>query len=180
MHKGKQEEENTPIAEPSWPREGGRATSEINVVIGEEINRDNLAAAVSRSGRLIFTRLLGWGMFGVVFSWLPLGLDMLKELADDGKVDFPKVLSNGELFIISAVISAAAMGEIFAADFPSESKNGRLIWGGLCLLSCIADSAYYGFFDPSNSHGNTVLISLVMFGYAVAVSGVCIGMAAGR
>jgi hypothetical protein len=91
----------------------------------------------------VTTRLLVWIIFGVIFGGLPLIADgVIDAFSTDGfSLNF--VLIQGGLFIVSAVMSAGAIGELFVADLPSRERNYRIAAGGSCLLLCIGNTLAY-------------------------------------
>ncbi|WP_152626858.1 hypothetical protein [Streptacidiphilus carbonis] len=161
--------------------EDGRHVGDAVVLMGDNINDEKLAKAASRKPAILL-RLAMWGLFGVVFSWMPLGIDMLKDLIKLDGVEYKSIIGNGELFVISAVIATGAVGEVAAADFPAKGKIFRIVCGAICGLSCLANSAAYAIFSPESPtpNGDIATISLVSFAFATITSAFCIGLAAGR
>jgi hypothetical protein len=76
------------------------------------------ASAVIRveSRRVIAVkRLIVWLLFGAFFGLMPLFAVALKEMLSPGGYHIDSILKNGELFIVCAVLSAGAIGELLAA-----------------------------------------------------------------
>lgn len=92
---------------------------------------------------IVVTRLLVWILFGVLFGGLPLIADGVVDAfsADGFSLNF--LLIQGGLFIISAVMAAGAIGELFVADIPNRERNYRIAAGGSCLLLCVSNTAAY-------------------------------------
>jgi hypothetical protein len=91
----------------------------------------------------VFTRLLVWLIFSVVFGGLPLIADGFAEAFSAGGFSFNLLLIQGGLFIISAVMAAGAIGELFVADLPERERNYRVAAGGFCLLLCVGNTIAY-------------------------------------
>jgi hypothetical protein len=90
---------------------------------------------------IVFTRLLVWLIFGVVFGGLPLIADGVVEAFSANGFSFNLLLIEGGLFIVSAVMAAGAIGELFVADLPDGERNYRVAAGGFCLLLCVGNTA---------------------------------------
>lgn len=91
----------------------------------------------------IFTRLLLWLIFGVLIGVLPLLADGIKDTFGADGFSFDSLLSQGELFIISSVIAAGAIGELFVAKLPDRERNYLITAGGFCLLLCLGNAIAY-------------------------------------
>lgn len=92
---------------------------------------------------IVATRLLAWIIFGVVFGGLPLIADGVTEAFSKDGFSLNLVLIHGGLFIVSAVMAAGAIGELFVADLPDRERNYRISAGGFCLLLCVGNTAAY-------------------------------------
>lgn len=92
---------------------------------------------------IVITRLLVWIIFAVIFGGLPLIADgVVGAFSPDGfNLNF--VLISGGLFIVSAVMAAGAIGELFVADLPNSERNYRIAAGGSCLLLCVGNTVAY-------------------------------------
>lgn len=69
---------------------------------------------VTSRRKALITRLSVWLLFGVILGLLPLIASVIKGAMSPDGLSFTQVLGGGELFIVSAVIAAGAMGELFA------------------------------------------------------------------
>ena len=87
----------------------------------------------------MFTRLLVWLIFGVVFGCLPLIADGVIEAFNASGFSINFLLIQG----VSAVMAAGAIGELFGADLPERERNYRVAAGGFCLLLCVGNTAAY-------------------------------------
>lgn len=92
---------------------------------------------------IVFTRLLVWLIFGVVFGGLPLIADGVIEAFSASGFSLNSLLIQGGLFIVSAVMAAGAIGELFVAELPERERNYRVAAGGFCLLLCVGNTAAY-------------------------------------
>lgn len=92
---------------------------------------------------LVITRLLLWLIFGVALGGLPLMAEGVKEAFSAGGFSFTHLLDQGELFIISAVIAAGAMGELLVARIPDRERNFGILAGGSCFLLCVGNTIAY-------------------------------------
>jgi hypothetical protein len=84
-----------------------------------------------------------WLIFGVVFGGLPLIADGVVEAFSANGFSSNLLLIEGGLFIVSAVMAAGAIGELFVADLPDGERNYRVAAGGFCLLLCVGNTAAY-------------------------------------
>jgi hypothetical protein len=91
----------------------------------------------------ILTRLLVWLIFGVVFGGLPFIAGGVIETFSPGGFSLNDLLGEGGLFIISAVMAAGALGELFVAVLPERERNYQVAAGGSCLLLCVGNTAAY-------------------------------------
>lgn len=94
---------------------------------------------------MVITRLLLWLIFGVVIGLLPLFADGIKETLSAGGFSFSHTLSQGELFVVSAVIAAGAIGELFVANLPKRESNYKIAGGGFCFLLCMGNAFAYAY-----------------------------------
>lgn len=124
-----------------------RLLRDVRVMASDEQASGDEAPAVKPSGHsrrpIITTRLLVWIIFGVLFGGLPLIADGVTEAFSPSGFDFNLLLIQGGLFIISAVMAAGAIGELFVADLPDRERNYRIAAGGFCLLLCVGNTIAY-------------------------------------
>ncbi len=92
-------------------------------------------------------KLVVWLIFGVICSLFPIGADYISASAADSNVGLIDVLSHGELLIVSAVMAAAAVGDIVLAiaHDPKRRIMTKLISLGACTvffgITCIGTAA---------------------------------------
>jgi hypothetical protein len=108
-----------------------------------EAGTGTVSAEASSRRPMILTRLLLWLVFGVLIGALPLLADGIKDSFGLDGFSFDSLLSQGELFIISSVIAAGAIGELFVAKLPDRERNYRIAGGGFCLLFCLGNAIAY-------------------------------------
>jgi hypothetical protein len=109
-------------------------------------------AVVLPSWKRVFVRVVCWFCFGVICGLFPLFFDGVKEAGSAAGVHWDGVLGNGELLIVSAVVSAGALGEMFRAGFPSHEDLTRILIGFGCFLACVGNSVVYMQVSSSSSH----------------------------
>lgn len=84
---------------------------------------------VESRSMLATKRLIVWLLFGAVFGLMPLFAVALKEVFSSGGFHITNVLKNGDLFIVSAVLAAGAIGELLAATTRGLSSFIAVIAG---------------------------------------------------
>jgi hypothetical protein len=125
----------------------------------------------------IAATLLRWLLFGVVVATAPLLADALSGLTRGEWVSMEALLTRGELLLVAAAISAAAIGELFAKDMASMLV-GRLLIGGASLVLILMSALWFADIAAALRDGETVdaswitLGSLIIFGMA-AIVGAC-------
>ena len=92
---------------------------------------------VTSRRKALITRLSVWLLFGVMLGLLPLIARVIKGAMSKDGLSITEVLGDGELFIVSAVIAAGAMGELFAGAF-KECPSLLTVLAGFWTLSCFA------------------------------------------
>jgi hypothetical protein len=115
------------------------SSSEIEVHSSKSLPRNQ----VPPRWPTVFTRLLVWLIFGVFFGGLPLIADGVTETFSATGFSLNSLLVQGGLFIVSAVMAAGAIGELFVAELPERERNYRVAAGGFCLLLCVGNTAAY-------------------------------------
>jgi len=79
-----------------------------------------------------YEKLIYWIIFNVFISLLPLLFNYLFLSIQDSFSGLNDLFYRGELFIISAVIAADAVGEFMIGTI--RNKYARLITGGSCVI----------------------------------------------
>ena len=125
--------------------------------------------AIARPWKTISARMICWFCFGVICGLFPLFFEGLREAGASGGLHLTGVLGKGELLIVSAVVSARALGEMFRVGFPSHEDIARILVGFGCLISCVANSVAY-MQVPTFHVPFIVDLSLYGFGFALIAS----------
>jgi hypothetical protein len=89
--------------------------------------------------------LIRWIIFSVIITLTPLFYNVLRNIGRGKGVNLVKLVANGELLLVSAAISAGALGHLFG----SEGTMGRseILSGGGCVWVLMI--ATYWFADVS-------------------------------
>lgn len=135
------------------------------------------AASASRKG--LGFKLLVWLLFGVALGLLPLIASAIKGSMSARGFEFGEVVGDGELFIVSAVIAAAAMGELFSNGFRENLRWLTVLAGFWTLLAFAANTMAY-MSVPSAPQQTVVRLSTIFFLVTLPASGLSVGMAADK
>ncbi|MBV9312734.1 MAG: hypothetical protein JO100_03130 [Pseudonocardia sp.] len=110
---------------------------------------------------------------------LPLIVVGFRELMVANQLDLREVLIGGELFVVSAVLSAGALGELMAAVYRGERSLTVIFSGFGCFAMFAANTMGYMLVGTSLP-GMVVAVSTWLFPVTLVASGLSIGTAAGR
>lgn len=122
-------------------------------------------------------RVLVWLLFGAIFGLMPLFAVTLKEVFSPTGFKIDELLKNGDLFIVSAVLAAGAIGELLAAASRGMSFYLAVISGFFCLITFAGDTIAY-VVAGSAPPAEVTTASLWFFPVTLLASGLCIGTAA--
>lgn len=122
-------------------------------------------------------RVLVWLLFGAVFGLMPLFAVTIKEEFSPVGFNLDELLKNGDLFIVSAVLAAGAIGELLAAASRGMSFFLSIISGFFCLMTFAGDTIAY-VVAGSGSPAEVATASLWFFPVTLLASGLCVGTAA--
>lgn len=125
----------------------------------------------------VWERLGVWLLFGMIFSLLPLIAVAIKGMLAPGGASLEQVLGGGEMFIVGAVISAGAVGELFSTLRARPSTAWEQMAAGFCFFCSVCNSMAYLSVRPDNPH-TVVVASFISFGVTYLASGACVAMAA--
>lgn len=89
------------------------------------------------------SQLFKWGGFGVFVSILPIGLTYLQRLIDKQPHDIVEIIANGELVLVSAVLSAGSLGELLNRSRKTTKIN---LFEQLIILAAAASLFGGGWF----------------------------------
>ncbi len=121
-------------------------------------------------------RLVVWVFFSLVFGLLPVVIQGLRLLNDD-KFEWATFISAREQFLVIAVLSVGAAGEVLAAAIPEDRKTASISAAASALLSFVANLLIYLEVDKD---GLIVAFTWILLPISILASMVCIGLAAGR
>jgi hypothetical protein len=82
----------------------------------------------------VLPQLLQWFVFSVLVILLPIGVSVLAARTRNAHLDLFSSISDGELLLGSAAMTAAAVGEMVGSAFTSGPKNGSVLGGSLKVL----------------------------------------------
>jgi len=99
-----------------------------------------------------YTRLALWLAFGVVFALAPLFCNFLMLRVDGKTSTIMNLCSRGELFLISAVIAAEALGKLFTG---TGGGVLRLACGTGCVYLLFWSSVEFAMLAPRLDMGQT-------------------------
>jgi hypothetical protein len=139
-----------------------------------------VTVVIEEQRALVIDRVLVWLLFGVVFGLLPLIAVGLGDALTEGGFHLESVLAEGELFIISAVLCAAALGELLASAFRGGPSRLALVAGFSCLLTFAVNTVCFVRVGEHSSPNLVTTWSVTLFLTAVLSSSVSIGLAAAR
>ena len=125
-------------------------------------------------------KITRWAIFSVSFALLPFCFHMLKTLSAGQSLSLAGVFGSGELLLVGAAISAAAVGELVVGN--AYRKKTKLILSGACIFLLALNSLWFADVSSTANSQNTYDVeivasgSLIMFVITLAVSGLCIAL----
>jgi len=111
----------------------------------------------------------------VIFGLMPLFALTMSGFST-GKFSIDGVLARGDLFIISAVLSAGALGELLAAG--AKDANVPVIVSGFFGLACFAGNTLAFAFADAARPPEVVTYSSWFFAASLVASALCVWTAA--
>lgn len=121
-------------------------------------------------------RLAVWLLFGVVLGLLPLIANGIKGVMSNQGFSLTEVLGGGELFIVSAVIAAGAIGELLVGTVRRRPPLLTVL-AGFCTLAAFAANTMAYMAVSTAPHSIVTNLSLGFFPFTLLASGFSIGMA---
>jgi hypothetical protein len=104
-------------------------------------------------------RIFLWFAFSVVCALFPLAVSYINGRANGKPPGWLQLLAGGELFLISAVVAADAVGRVFLGG---DRKQGfRIVCGVGCALLLLVTSAYFARIAFSVEERNTALANAI-------------------
>jgi hypothetical protein len=130
--------------------------------------------SVEIAGRLVF-----WLVFGVIIGLLPIALLAIKDYMDaPHMISIETILGNGELFVVSAVVCAGAVGELLSVRSGHWFiKLVTVPFAGCCVLCLCGNAAAFALTSGSAEH-QAASLSMILFLPSIATSAFCVGRAA--
>jgi hypothetical protein len=124
-------------------------------------------------------RLLKWLIFSVLLALLPLAYNCLHVLTRNGSLSLASLLGKGELLLIAASISAAAVGSLIGGS--KDSLILKFVAGGGSVLLLGLTSLYYVDITlpaPGEILNAAVIswTSLAIFGLSVIAGAGCVAL----
>lgn len=112
-----------------------------------------------------------WIIFSVMLGALPIGLALLGDLLINTE---SHPIANGDLFLISAVLCFAAVGELLGIS--DEAALAKIIIGGISAVLGFAAALLYALVSPADDP-NGVLVgwcSLVVWLSSATTGTICV------
>ena len=119
-------------------------------------------------------KLIHWSIFNVSIALLPLLFNLMFLFIQEKFPGFNILLYRGELLIISAAISADALGEYVNGTI--TNKTAKLIIGGSCVLLLAMSSLLFAAIAINAEQLNqnrVAIISVSVFLATILTSGIC-------
>ena len=115
----------------------------------------------------VAVRVSKWLVFGVVLSLVPLLLDLVVMQASAQQTDPQNVIKNGQLALVCAGLSGAAIGELICSG--KSFLAIKYFCGGISAATILVAAGFYAAvahksttdLNPSNSAGVSWIILLV-------------------
>lgn len=98
--------------------------------------------------------VLRWLIFGAIVSLLPLGFTYLALLIRSQPVQWTSLIGNGELLVITWVLSASAFGELYGSE--RANKYLKLFFGGITFVIVLFSAMFFASIVEANA-ANEVL-----------------------
>lgn len=132
-------------------------------------------------------RLIRWLLFSVLFAAPPILINILVAYVSLGKSQTYVLFERGDLLLVTAGISAAAIGEVVGEAFVAgrHRRIAKIIAGGSCLLILVISVMMFAiitmfFYSAQPLDREFIKIfSLVVFFFALFPSGSIIALTAG-
>lgn len=123
--------------------------------------------------------LVQWIVFSVIIALSPILYNLLKRIGTHKNVGVINISPRGELLLVSAAISASAIGKILLIG-STEASILKLIFGGSCVLMLMITSAWFADISTrtdlkENMNDKAISkISIIIFFLTIFVSTVCV------
>lgn len=127
----------------------------------------------------MFGKLTKWLIFSVFLALVPLAVSLLFQFTHTKQVNLETSLAHGELLLITAVICASSMGELFGAG--PRYKIPKILSGGASVLIFLFTVIYFADVSANNFLNSAIIdkfmvckISIILFISAFFTSACCI------
>lgn len=125
-------------------------------------------------------KLVKWLFFSVFLALLPLAFNAFGLLFQSQDLTLDGLLQNGELLLVAASLSAAAIGELIGSG-PNRRLAKIVSGGGAVLVLCMASFFFAIVASTTNNENADVSFvawtSVVFFVCAIFAGGSCLSLA---
>ena len=128
----------------------------------------------------MFEKLLSWAMFSVLLALIPIFFSALQRLIRGHSFKASELIENGELLIVSATLSAGAVGEL-VNGISKYSIFSTIVLGSTIILLIVSAMAFativtarYDTEKVQLNYRAISIMSIVLFSLSVVSSGSCI------
>jgi hypothetical protein len=122
-------------------------------------------------------RILVWLLFAGIFGLMPIFAVAIKEALSPGGFHIIGAIRNGDVFIVSAVLAAGALGELIAAASKGMNFFGAILAGFFTLAVFAGNTVAYVYAGAAPA-STLVTASYWVFPVTLAASGICVWTAA--
>jgi len=148
--------------DPKWQARSGSPPSEIYYA-----RRQARKDIVNN----VLPQLIQWFLFSVLIVLLPIGIAITGAHTRNAHLDITGIISDGELLLGAAAITAAAAGEMVGSALTSKPRNGSpvggsmrvlLLWVSIVLV--VLATAWFGQISDATHSGGTLNTNFVTEG----------------
>lgn len=132
----------------------------------------------------VVERLVIWFIFSVIVTLTPFFLGFFQSVDHDQRFTFSLILGNGQLFLVSVAIAAAALGDLVAIEVSAIQRIMKTVAIGSCTLVVLISSLWYGDISaasqsqPAPDPRTISAGSVIVYFWALASSAWCLSLAA--
>ncbi len=125
-------------------------------------------------------KVIRWMLFSVSIALVPLFFNYFSLKLRGFDVDVQQIIQNGELMLIIAAMSAAAIGELVGSS--GQARILKVVAGGSSTLLLMLAALYYAdvaslrFSGSMPDADSVAMMSFALFGLAVVSGGSCIAL----
>lgn len=163
----------------------------IEALASEQAARDAAQAAQQAVGQagsstevkvesrreLATKRILVWLLFAAIFGLMPVFAVAIKEALSPDGFHIAGAVRNGDVFIVSAVLAAGALGELIAAASKGMNFWGAILAGFFTLAAFAGNTVAYVYAGTAPANA-VVTASYWVFPLTLLASGICVWTAA--